>query len=100
MTFVTGTDTATGRIAGITAIAIVATVAVLAATPFAQSSSPTFVLPAPTGKLPIGTTRWVVTDSSRDELFAPGSKRDIEVIAWYPSSATAGAPAPYLRDGM
>jgi len=100
MTFVTDTDTVTCRYAGITALAIVVTVALLAVTPLAQSSPPTFALPAPTGTLPIGTTRWVVTDSSRDEVFAAGSKRDIEVIAWYPSVATAGDPAPYLRDGM
>ena len=90
----------TRRNAGITAIAIVATVAVFATTPFAQTPPATFVLPAPTGTSPIGTTRWVVTDSSRDESFAPGRKRDIEVIAWYPSSSAAGEPAPYLRDGM
>ena len=100
MTFVTGTDTVTGRNAAIAAFAIVATIAVLAATPFGQSAPPTFALPAPTGTMPIGTTRWVVTDTSRDEVFAPGRKRDIEVIAWYPSGATAGDPAPYLRDGM
>ena len=72
----------------------------LAANPFAQSPPPTFELPAPTGKSPIGTTRWVVTDASREELFAPARKRDIEVIAWYPASSAAGPPAPYLRDGM
>ena len=80
--------------------AVLAAILCAAGVVHAQTSPATFVLPAPTGKLPIGTTRWVVTDSSRDELFAPGSKRDIEVIAWYPSSATAGDPAPYLRDGM
>ncbi len=75
-------------------------VLVATASPFAQSPAPTFELPAPTGTLPIGTTRWVVTDSSRDEPFAPGRKRDIEVIAWYPSNFAAGQLAPYLRDGM
>jgi predicted dienelactone hydrolase len=90
----------TCRNAAVSATAIIATVAILAATPLAQSPPPTFELPAPTGTLPIGTTRWVITDPSRDELFAPGRKRDIEVIAWYPSSATPGDPAPYLRDGM
>lgn len=67
----------------------------------AQTPSPAFELPAPTGRLPIGTTRWVVTDTSRDEIFAPGKKRDVEVVAWYPRSAAAtGATAPYIRDGM
>ena len=71
-----------------------------AASLFAQSPPPPFELPAPTGKMPIGTTRWTVTDSSRDELFAARRKRDIEVIAWYPASSATGQPAPYLRDGM
>jgi predicted dienelactone hydrolase len=67
----------------------------------AQLSAPLFYLPAPTGKLPIGTTRWVVTDTSRDETFAPGRKRDIEIVAWYPREPGAsGNTAPYIRDSM
>ena len=67
----------------------------------AQAPPPTFELPAPTGKSPIGTTRWVVTDTSRDEMFAPGKKHDIEIVAWYPREARpSGVTAPYLRDGM
>jgi predicted dienelactone hydrolase len=66
----------------------------------AQNPSPTFKLPAPTGTSAIGTTRWVVTDPSRDETFAPGKKRDVEVIAWYPAASATGKTAPYIRDGM
>ena len=67
----------------------------------AQTATPQFELPAPTGKLPIGTTRWVVTDASRDETFAPGRKRDIEIIAWYPAGASGAlGAAPYMRNGM
>ena len=67
----------------------------------AQAPPPAFELPAPTGKSPIGTTRWVVTDDSRDETFAPGRKRDVEVIAWYPAApGGTGSLAPYVRDGM
>ncbi|HUQ86281.1 MAG TPA: hypothetical protein VM096_01910 [Vicinamibacterales bacterium] len=66
----------------------------------AQSATPTFELPAPTGRFPIGTTRWVVTDTSREETFAPGRKRDIEIVAWYPIAAATGTTAPYMRDGM
>lgn len=61
---------------------------------------PPFDLPAPTGKSPIGTTRWVVTDTSRQETFAAGQQRQVEVIAWYPAVASVAATAPYLRDGM
>jgi predicted dienelactone hydrolase len=66
----------------------------------AQTAAPTFELPAPLGSFPIGTTRWVLTDQSREETFAPGRKRDIEVIAWYPAVSATGQRAPYLRDGM
>jgi predicted dienelactone hydrolase len=76
--------------------------AIFTATPLAQA--PTFQLPAPTGNFAIGTTRWVVTDQSRDEMFAPGTKRDIEIIAWYPAGASGASgalgAAPYIRDGM
>jgi pimeloyl-ACP methyl ester carboxylesterase len=72
-----------------------------------QPGPPTFEVPIPTGKFLIGTTRWVVTDASRDEVFAPGKKRDVEIIAWYPRAGEAGEAgetgaktAPYLRDGV
>jgi hypothetical protein len=90
----------------------------------AQTPPPLFELPAPTGTLPVGTTRWIVADPSRQEAFAPGRTREVEVIAWYPA-ATSGPPsrpeaatarsrrsspessraeaettAPYLRNGM
>src|SRR5262245_5417378 len=70
----------------------------------APAQTPLFELPAPTGNLPIGTSRWVVTDQSRDEIFTPGKKHDIEVIAWYPrtdATRIAGTiAAPYIRDSM
>ena len=72
----------------------------LIAAPSAQTPPPTFELPPPTGKALVGTTRWAVTDTSRDEMFAPGKKRDIEIVAWYPAAAPSSAPAPYLRDGL
>src|SRR5688500_11053270 len=77
----------------------------------AQAPPPTFELPAPTGKMPVGTTRWVVVDPSRQETFAPGKPREVEVIAWYPRAGATGATgatgavgardtAPYMRNGM
>jgi predicted dienelactone hydrolase len=65
-----------------------------------QAPAPTFELPAPTGKLPVGTTQWVVVDSSRQETFAPGRQREVQVIAWYPRAGATGATAPYLRNGV
>jgi pimeloyl-ACP methyl ester carboxylesterase len=60
-----------------------------------------FELPAPTGTLPIGTTSWHVTDPSRAETFAaPGVRREVEVLAWYPAASATGNLAPYLRGGL
>jgi predicted dienelactone hydrolase len=61
-----------------------------------------FELPAPTGRHPIATTSWRVTDATRPETFAgPGVSREVEVHAWYPSTTQrAGAVAPYLREGL
>lgn len=66
----------------------------------AQTVAAPFELPAPTGKQRVGTSRWVVVDSSRPETFAPGKQREVEVLAWYPTDATQGATAPYVRSGM
>src|SRR5687768_14941964 len=60
----------------------------------------TFELPAPTGKLPVGTTQWVFVDPSRQETFAPGRPREVQVIAWYPAATHNGTMAPYMRNGM
>ena len=76
-----------------------------------QAPPATFELPAPTGTLPVGTTRWVVVDPARQETFAPGKPREVEVIAWYPRAGATGATsatgattardtAPYMRNGM
>ena len=83
-----------------TRIALLALFVALTVSLQAQAPAPAFELPAPTGKSPIGTTRWVVTDTSRDEMFAPGKKHDIEIVAWYPAAAPTAQPAPYMRDGM
>ena len=67
----------------------------------AQSVPPPFELPAPTGTSPVGTTRWVVADPSRQETFAPGSTREVEVVAWYPrAGGDAASTAPYMRNGI
>ena len=60
-----------------------------------------FELPAPSGRAPVGTAAWVVIDPSRDETFAPGTARQVQVIAWYPREpdTSGAAPAPYLRNG-
>ena len=61
-------------------------------------AAPTIELPAPGGPLPVGRTRWLVTDPSRADPFNQ-RPRQIEVIAWYPAAA-AGAGGPYLTNGL
>lgn len=39
-------------------------------------------------------------DATRPETFAPGRQREVEVLAWYPTAASSGAAAPYMRSGM
>lgn len=68
----------------------------------AQAPAP-FELPAPTGKSPVGTTQWVVADPSRQDTFATGKQREVQVMAWYPragATGATGATAPYMRNGM
>ncbi|MGH9220932.1 MAG: alpha/beta hydrolase family protein [Vicinamibacterales bacterium] len=76
-------------------LALVAATAIVAA----QAPAP-FELPAPTGKLPVGTTQWVVADPSRQETFATGKQREVQVIAWYPSTVRSGDTALYMRNGI
>jgi fermentation-respiration switch protein FrsA (DUF1100 family) len=65
------------------------------------ATSPPFELPAPTGRYPVATTSWRLTDRSRAETFAaPGAFRQVEVLAWYPASRRRAVPAPYLREGL
>jgi pimeloyl-ACP methyl ester carboxylesterase len=60
-----------------------------------------FDLPSPTGRHPVGTTSWRLTDSSRPETLvdAAGANRQVEVLAWYPAASPRGELAPYLREG-
>jgi len=72
--------------------------------PPAQSPAPIAAvvdLPAPTGRFPVATTSWRVTDRSRHETFAAtGELRQVEVLAWYPAVSPGGPVAPYLREGL
>ena len=70
------------------------------ATAWTAQAPATFELPAPTGKLPVGTTQWVVVDPSRQETFAPEMQREVQVIAWFPAATRSGDTAPYMRNGM
>jgi predicted dienelactone hydrolase len=74
---------------GIALVALVSSVLVVAST---------IELPAPGGPLPVGRTRWLVTDPSRTDPFNQ-RPRQIEIVAWYPTSA-AGARGPYFTSGL
>ena len=74
--------------------------AVVAAATVSAQQPPLFTLPAPTGTFPTGTTRWLVIDPSRQETFASGRQREVEVIAWYPAASRSGETAPYMRNGI
>ena len=67
-----------------------------------QTGAPaSFELPSPTGRYPVATTSWRLTDRSRPETFAEaGAFREVEVLAWYPGAPGRGAAAPYLREGL
>jgi dienelactone hydrolase len=82
--------------------AMFATIAAVAIpSPSAQSPAPAaFELPTPSGRFAVGTTSWRLTDRSRQETFAAGEFRQVEVIAWYPAVRGRGATAPYLREGL
>jgi dienelactone hydrolase len=60
-----------------------------------------FQLPDPSGTHQVGTATWRLTDPSRAETFsATDERRQVEVQAWYPATASTGEPAPYLRSGL
>ncbi|WP_327092112.1 alpha/beta hydrolase [Nonomuraea sp. NBC_01738] len=55
------------------------------------------VLPAPTGKHPVGTTTLHLTDRSRPDPWVQEAKaRELMVTLWYPATAGNGRPAPYM----
>lgn len=74
---------------------------VLGGSAAAQPAAPPS-LPKPTGPLPVGTTSFRLVDDTRTETFADApEKRQVEVIAWYPTATgSTGTPAPYLRAGL
>ena len=83
------------------ALTVVAAVLRVSAVSPDAAPSQGFELPAPTGQYAIGTTAWRLVDDSRAETFAaPGERRNVEVLAWYPGRAAGRTRAPYLREGL
>lgn len=81
-------------------ITLAISVLVLAATSCAFSIIlPVFKLPAPTGKYPIGTRIFTLTDSSRKEDADPSGEhlRELVVQIWYPALPSHNPRAPYRR---
>jgi dienelactone hydrolase len=57
----------------------------------------TFELPEPTGRKNLGTTELHLVDPARDDLSAPGGKRELMVSVWYPARTGAREPiAKYM----
>jgi len=79
---------------------VLVVVALLVPAAMFGQAPPPFEPPQPSGRWPIGTTTWVVTDTGRPDPFAPGLQRQVRVVAWYPSvNAKDASLAPYLRQG-
>ncbi len=61
---------------------------------------PVYNVIKPTGTYDIGTTSYVLTDESREELYADVGKRMIKTQFWYPAKSTEGYElAPWIQDG-
>ncbi|WP_336765291.1 alpha/beta hydrolase family protein [Paenibacillus sp. USHLN196] len=61
---------------------------------------PVFDLPAPTGKLKVGTQVFHFVDPNREETFGKTTtgKRELMVQVWYPTEAGTGEYAPFIPD--
>jgi predicted dienelactone hydrolase len=82
-----------GRVSG-----AVLGVLAIGATALLASGFPIFSYPKPTGPYGVGTTRWFLTDRSRDDPFAPAphTPRELPVAVWYPADVPPAAkPAPF-----
>ena len=61
---------------------------------------PVYDVIKPTGTYDIGTTSYVLTDESREEIYADVGKRMIKTQFWYPAKTTLGYEiAPWIQDG-
>jgi dienelactone hydrolase len=54
-----------------------------------------FVLPAPTGRHPVGMTELYLVDRDRPDPWVPTGPRELMVSVWYPAAAAHGARVPY-----
>jgi dienelactone hydrolase len=54
-----------------------------------------FVLPAPTGRHPVGVTQVYLVDRDRPDPWVPTGPRELMVSLWYPAAAARGERVPY-----
>ncbi|MEV6102786.1 hypothetical protein [Nocardia sp. NPDC051981] len=60
---------------------------------------PVFVVPAPSGRLPVGTHALHLVDTQRQEIFDDSDRpRELMVQLWYPAQARQGRRAPVIPD--
>ncbi|GAA3112632.1 alpha/beta hydrolase family protein [Streptosporangium carneum] len=74
---------------------IAALVAVTALVTPAGAAPHELVLPAPTGRHPIGWTRLHLVDEDRTDPWVPTGPRELMVSVWYPAVAAHGDRVPY-----
>ena len=67
---------------------------------FSSFAFPVSEMPLPSGEFSIGTESFVLTDSSREEMYADVGNRKIKIQFWYPAESTDGYDlVPWLEDG-
>lgn len=61
---------------------------------------PVYQMETPSGTYPVGTTSYVLTDSSRTDIYGEEGNRRIKVQFWYPADSTEGYDlVPWIEDG-
>ena len=79
-------------------ISIIVVFLVIISTILISFQFPMFTIPDPTGDYHIGTTKFLLTDNSREEIFTddPGDFRNIIIRVWYPADTPTGSPMRYV----
>ncbi|MFE3765832.1 alpha/beta hydrolase family protein [Streptomyces sp. NPDC059104] len=67
--------------------------------PAGQPAADALTLPAPSGQRPVGRTTLHLRDEGRTDPWVPTEKRELMLSLWYPATAPAGTPAPYMTSG-
>jgi dienelactone hydrolase len=77
------------------AAAVGITVAMALVAPAAATAQDQLVLPAPTGRHPVGAVQLHLVDHDRLDPWVPTGPRELMVSLWYPAAASRGDRVPY-----